>query len=80
MIDRRRQNRREQRLVDAVFEMFLVFHDYRNHFEGKSREEVAKWVSDRLTGVGFPTIPVGMSWGVLVEDEENPSPVGRMMD
>jgi hypothetical protein len=53
---------REQQLVDIVFsaaiKAALALH-------GKPTAEVAAWVADQLKQCGFPTEPMGMSWGVL---------------
>lgn len=59
----------EQKLIDIMFEIALTMHDpkYRKTFNKLSREEVAQWVVDQLNGCGFKTVPVGSSWGVLVE-------------
>lgn len=55
---------REQRLVNLCFEFALkgaaLMH-------GKSNEEVAAWVAENLRECGFPTKPVGSSWGILQE-------------
>jgi hypothetical protein len=58
-----------QRLVDVVFGVAVHLHMYRNHFVGKSVDEIADWVAKQLDFSGFPTIPMGSSWGTLVSAE-----------
>jgi len=55
---------REQGLVDIMFEVAI---SAAKHMHGKSREEVAAWVAAQLLRCGFPTVPIGSSWGVLVD-------------
>ena len=59
---------REQKLVDICFSVGLMIHST-NHFETMTQEEVAAWIAKQLEACGFPTIPMGSSWGVLVEKE-----------
>jgi hypothetical protein len=42
-------------------------HEY---FRGKSIQEVAEWTAGQLRDCGFPTVPCGMSWGVLVDESD----------
>lgn len=35
----------------------------------RDREEVQQWVAEKLGNGGIYTVPVGMSWGVLVDKE-----------
>ncbi len=58
---------REQKLVDATFQIALTLTspEHLEHFQKLGREGVAKWVAGQLEGVGFPTTPLGASWGVL---------------
>lgn len=53
---------REQKLVDIAFQLAIVGAQ---HLNGKSSDEVAKWAATQLEECGFPTVPMGMSWGVL---------------
>jgi hypothetical protein len=56
----------EQRLIDISFDLVLTFRShYNSYFKDKSQEEVAKWVAANLDLCGFPTEPVGSSWGIL---------------
>ena len=61
----------EQKLVDICFEIALMINDpkYRDGFSKLNGEDTAKYVSKQLEGCGFPTRPVGMSWGVLIDKE-----------
>ena len=58
----------EQKLIDIVFEVVMVLHHYPDSFKGMDRDEKAAWVRRQLDGCGFKTIPMGMSWGVLVDE------------
>lgn len=53
---------KEQTLVDLCFQFALLSAE---HMQGKTREEIAEWVRGQLREMGFPTTPIGMSWGVL---------------
>lgn len=52
----------EQKLVDMCFEFAIMAKSY---MKGKTNEQVAAWVAHNLKECGFPTVPMGMSWGVL---------------
>lgn len=62
---------REQKLIDLCFAVGMHLHIGRKHWNGKSREDVADWIADQLKSCGFPTKPVGMSWGVLERESED---------
>ena len=64
---------REQKLVDLMFSMAITLADP-NTSRRKSPDDVRAWVVERLRQNGFPTRPVGMSWGVLVAEDERPIP------
>ena len=55
----------EQKIVDLCFEIALTMADNSSFFKEKNHEEIAGWVADQLKKNGFPTKPIGMSWGVL---------------
>ena len=61
----------EQQLVDIMFEVAIkgVLWGYaeRGKVDPKPipNERVAEWVSSNLRQCGFPTHPMGSSWGVL---------------
>lgn len=57
---------REQKLVDLCFS--LVYPQW-NHMHPMKPEELMSWVADQLKQNGFPTTPVGSSWGVLEENK-----------
>lgn len=60
-------SQREQKLVDISFE--CVFEAAMNDwFRGKTREEIAEWFAKTLADGGFPTKPMGSSWGVLTRE------------
>ena len=58
---------REQQLVDIAFQMVLTVLDkeFHKNFYRMTKEQQAAWVARQLDGCGFPTKPVGSSWGVL---------------
>lgn len=56
---------REQKLIDIMFEIAIRSADM---FRGKSREQIAEIVAMNLRHAGWDTCPMGMSWGVLVDD------------
>lgn len=56
--------KREQKLVDICFAVGIMLHDHPN-LQYMTREEVGEWIAKQLKDNGFPTKPVGMSWGVL---------------
>lgn len=61
--------KREQTLVDICFQIALTLHTNGDPFRFKKNSEVAEWVADQLNQCGFPNVPVGSSWGHLVEEE-----------
>lgn len=68
-------NSREQRLIDAMFEIAMRTYDSngrvaikdRNEelFLFETREDYAKWIASQLNALGFEGGPVGCSWFVL---------------
>lgn len=60
---------REQKLAQICFELALTMHTSGDHFRDKDVSYVAKWVADQLNQCGFRNIPIGSSWGYLVEEE-----------
>lgn len=63
---------REQKLVDLCFSLCITLHASKDGWlKDATREEVAEWVHDQLEGCGFPTEPMGVSWGVLNKRTRN---------
>lgn len=58
---------REQALVDMCFSIGITIAEASDYFKDKTKEQVAEWISGQLDQCGFKTIPMGMSWGVLVD-------------
>lgn len=58
----------EQKLIDAMFEMVFTATSH-NWFEGKNREEIAEWIRIQLKALGYTVVPMGASYGVLVDDK-----------
>jgi len=61
---------REQKLIDICFSIAITLHMHQAGWKDASIEEVAEWVATQLQECGFPTHPVGMSWGVLEKESE----------
>lgn len=63
-------NEREQKLVTIAFQLVSTAFDPTNVaiISAMSHKERMEWVADNLRGCGFPTVPVGSNWGVLVEE------------
>ena len=61
---------REQKLIDATFEIAMVIHFKPECFQDHDTESLAKWIRRQLRGLGFHTAPVGCSWGVLMSKEQ----------
>lgn len=59
--------KRERQLVDLFFEVGLFLALDSQLFEGKSTEEKAEWLRSQLSNAGFETIPMGSSWGYLID-------------
>lgn len=64
--------KREQKLIDLCFEIALMLSTPGTDRDNKpydltklSHEEKGEWITRQLKLSGFPTHPVGMSWGVL---------------
>ncbi len=58
----------EQKLVDLIFEMVLAATND-PIFCKKPRGERMAWVANQLRYFGYDTHPIGMSWGVIVNEE-----------
>jgi hypothetical protein len=57
-----------QKLIDLMFNMVIAATND-PVFCKRPRGERMAWVANNLRECGFDTHPVGMSWGVLVNDE-----------
>jgi len=64
MTNNKSQQYCEQKLVDIMFEIAFLSAE---HFNGKSREDIATWVAGQLADMGFETTPCGASWGILTK-------------
>ena len=62
----------EQKLVDLCFQLAIAVYLQRDYFEkhenNYKQEVIANWVAQELREYGFPTLPRGASWGVLLDD------------
>jgi hypothetical protein len=59
------RERGEQHLIDIMFEIVMTLREHPHMLE--DREKLAEWVADQLRKCGYPTVPMGMSWGVLTK-------------
>lgn len=59
---------REQKLIDICFQIGITIHHH-NSLKVMSKEKLTGWIAEQLKECGFPTKPVGMSWGVLQDDD-----------
>ena len=59
---------KEQKLIDLMFEMVLVATND-PVFCKRPRGERMAWVANNLRIMGWDTHPIGMSWGVIVNEE-----------
>ncbi len=59
---------REQKLIDICFSIAITVKNYQRHFEVFTDEEMAEWTARELKNCGFPTTPVGSSWGKLQDE------------
>lgn len=70
---RKSTNEQAKKLVDLAFSLVLTCsakHYGGEDFVNKTNEEKADWVRSNLRGCGYNVSdPVGMSWGILMEDE-----------
>lgn len=56
----------EQQLIDIMFRVVMVRHTNPDNMFGEmSRDEIMEWVALQLECEGYPTQPMGLSWGVL---------------
>lgn len=62
--------RSKQRLVDLVFEIGLITKN-NPEVQEMQQEEYIAWIRKQLTMMGFKTRAQGMSWGLLIEDDDN---------
>ncbi len=57
---------REQKLIDAAFELVMVATiPSGRKFQYMTQEDKAAWVAGQLRRLGFDTEPMGCSWGIL---------------
>lgn len=59
----------EQKLIDIVFSVAETVRQYKDLKNG-SQEHLMEWVARQLFESGFPTVPIGSTWGILTTEEE----------
>lgn len=57
--------KREQKLIDVLFEIVVRQQMNPKYMHFSSREDAAAWVAQTLKILGFDTQIMGSSWGVL---------------
>ncbi len=57
---------KEQQLINIAFSIALTVAS--DEFTLTDRDDIATWVALQLKECGFPTRPMGASWGVLVDE------------
>lgn len=62
----RSSSNEQQFLVDIVFQVGLTIAS-NPALNAMSQEAIAAWIAQQLKDCGFPTTPIGASWGVLVK-------------
>jgi len=55
-------DRNHQKLVDIMFEIAITLNSMEKKLDN---QDVMQWVREQLFKCGFPTTPIGASWGVL---------------
>jgi hypothetical protein len=58
----------QQKLIDLMFQMVLVTTND-PVFCKRPRGERMAWVANNLRDMGIDTHPIGMSWGVIINNE-----------
>lgn len=58
---------REQKLIDIMFEIAMTLHGNPPWAKNMDRDQLAQWIRHQLDQCGFTTIPMGISWAVLVD-------------
>lgn len=58
----------QQELIDLMFNM-VISSTNDVEFCKKPRGERMAWVANNLRSMGWDTHPIGMSWGVIVDEE-----------
>lgn len=58
----------QQKLIDLMFRMVIATTND-PVFCKRPRGERMAWVANNLRSMGYDTHPIGMSWGVLVDEE-----------
>lgn len=59
----------KQKLIDIVFEIAALSSEQWERNEFYNIYDHMRWVADQLEKCGFPTKPIGSSWGVLIQEE-----------
>lgn len=64
-----------QELIDMTFSMVSLVLDeaYHKAFMKMSQEEKMAWVAKQFRECGYPTQPMGASWGVLMREASKPA-------
>lgn len=59
-----------QKVLDVMMEILLTTHKNGTDYTKCSREDIAKMCRISLEQVGIHTVPMGMSWAVIIEPRD----------
>lgn len=60
----------DQDFINFLFNLTIVLYEHPWFKEkNRTREEVQNWVAEKLAEIEIYTVPIGMSWGILVTKE-----------
>lgn len=60
----------DQDFINFLFNLTIVLYEHPWFKEkNRTREEVQNWVAEKLAEIEIYTVPVGISWGMLVNKE-----------
>ncbi len=62
---------KEQQLVNLIYSIGLAAHRWGTMAPAVEAPTVADWITNQLKKAGFETTPIGLSWGVLKENDPN---------
>jgi len=64
----------ENKLVDLCFSMVGTASDPKNQkqFGAMTHDQRMAWVAKQLKECGFPTIPIGSTWGRIIDPTRMP--------
>ena len=61
---------REQKLLDICYEVAFTVQSNQKWFEGKTKKQIADWLTKQLIENGFDIDSCGGKWGILKEKKK----------